>query len=60
MVAEGNYVYLRVKRHNENEHRHKLAAMAAGPYPILEVKSKTVVIKREDETVERISRDCVT
>lgn len=58
-IEEGDYVYLRVKRYDEDEHRHKLAAVAAGPYPVLEVKRKTVMKIREKETVDSVSRDRV-
>lgn len=44
-------MYLRVEHREENEHRHKLAALAAGPYPTVEIIGKAVVIVREDETV---------
>lgn len=59
IIAAGDNVYLRVERRNEDEHRHKLAAVAEGPYPVLDVKGKTVVIQRRDNTVERVSRDRV-
>ena len=58
-IKMDDYVYLRVERRDENEHRHKLAAVAQGPYKVIETKGKTVVIEREDNTVERVSRDRV-
>lgn len=58
-IAKGNYVYLHVEGFDENEHRHKLAAMAAVLYPTLEEKDKSVLIKREDEDVKCEGCDCV-
>ena len=58
-INKNDYVYLRVERRDENEHRHKLAAVAEGPFKVLETKGKTVVIERKDNTVERVSRDRV-
>ena len=36
-----------------------MAALAEGPFKVLETKGKTVVIEREDKTIERVSRDRV-
>lgn len=59
-IEESDYVFSRVKHRDENKHRHKLAALAAGSYLILAVDGKPVVLKRENRTVECVSRDCVT
>ena len=52
-------MYLRVERRDEREHRHKLAAVAEGPYRVIEVKDSNVVIEKEDNNVERVSRSRV-
>ena len=58
-IQEDDYVYLRVERRDEREHRHKLAAVAEGPYRVIETKENTVVIERQDKSVERVSRSRV-
>ena len=50
---------MRVERRDESHTRHKLAAVAEGPFPVKSVKGHTVVIVRPDGTVERVSRDRV-
>ncbi len=52
-------VFLRVERRSEKDVRHKLAAVADGPFKVIEVDTKTVVIEKPDKTVERVSRDRV-
>ena len=44
---------------DEREHRHKLAAVAEGPYRVIEAKDTTVVIEKDDRSVERVSRSRV-
>ena len=56
-IKKGDSVFLRVKRRDESQTRHKLAAVAEGPFPVESVKGNTVVIVRPDGTVERVSRD---
>ena len=58
-IKKNDHVYLRVERRDENEHRHKLAAVAEGPFKVMETHDKTVVIERNDKTIERVSRDRV-
>ena len=60
IIKEDDFVYLRVERRDENETRHKLAAVAEGPYKVLEATRRTVVIERPDHSVEKVSRDRVT
>ena len=59
-IREGDSVFLRVERRNEADTRHKLAAVADGPFQVQGVSNNTVVIARPDNTVERVSRDQVT
>ena len=59
-IKSNDYIYLRVERRDENETRHKLAAVADGPYRVVEATPLTVVIERPYQTVERVSRDRVT
>ena len=58
-IKKGDSIFLRVERRDENQTRHKLAAVAEGPFPVESVKGHTVVIVRPDETVERVSHDRV-
>ena len=58
-TKKGDSVFQRVERHDENQTRHKLAAVAEGLFPVDGVKGHTVVIVRPDATVERASRDRV-
>ena len=48
-----------MERRDENQTRHKLVAVAEGPFPVESVKGHTVVIVRPDGTVERVIRDRV-
>lgn len=59
-ILPGNNVYLRVEKRDENQTRHKLAAVAEGPYPVQSIHDNTVVIQRPDNSVERVSKDRVT
>ena len=59
-VKKDNHVYLRVERRDETQTRHKLAAVAEGPFTVISAKGNTVLIERNDKTVERVSRDRVT
>lgn len=43
-----DYVYLRVERKDPNEHRHKLPPIAKGPWKVIKVDDKTVVIEKTD------------
>lgn len=52
-------MYLGFERGDGNEHRHKLAAAAAGFYPVLVVEGKHLLLEREDTTVYCFSRDHV-
>ena len=45
-INKNDYVYPRLERREENEHLHKLAALAEGPFKILETKGNTVIIER--------------
>lgn len=56
----GDYVYLRVEKRDEAKTRHKLAAIAVGPYPVLRVLGNTVVIERLDRSVGCVKGDQVT
>ena len=60
-IRKDDYVFLRVERRNDKEHRHKLAAIADGPYRVKDVntEAKTVVIEYPDRTVENVSRSRV-
>ena len=57
----GDDVYLRVERKHDTETRHKLAAIAEGPFPVKKVykENKTVLLERPDKTVENVSRSLV-
>ncbi len=59
-IKPEDFIYLRVERRDENETRHKLAAVAEGPFKVISSTRHTVVIERPDQTVERVSRDRVT
>lgn len=59
-IAVEDNVYLPVGRHNDIEHRHKLATVVAQPYHVKKLKNKTIVIKQDDNTVERVSCYCAT
>ena len=59
-IKPWDYVFLRVERKDETESRHKLAAVAEGPYKVESVKGNTVVIVYPDAKVERVSKDRVT
>lgn len=59
-IEKGDYVYFGVERPDGNRHRHKLAAVAAEPYLVLDVERKTVALEREDKAVDRVSRNRVT
>ena len=56
-IKKNDYVYLRVDRRDEKEHWHKLAAVAEGPFKVLDTHDKTVVIEKDDKTIERVSHD---
>ena len=60
-IKPGDQIFLRIERKDEKETRHKLAPIAEGPFPVIRVdtSSKTVVIKRPDESVENVSRSRV-
>ncbi len=58
-IKKNDYVYVRVERRDEKEHRHKLAAVAEGPYRVIETKDTTVTIEKDDKSVERLSRSRV-
>ena len=60
-VRPGDNVYLRVERKDDTETRHKLAPIAAGPFPVKKVDKdkKTVLLERPDKTVENVSRSRV-
>ncbi len=59
-IQKDDTVFLRVERRDESLSRHKLAAVAEGPFVVDSVKGNTVVILRSDGSVERVSRDRVT
>lgn len=56
----GDAIFLRVEKRDESDTRHKLAAVADGPFPVVSVKGNTLVIKYLYQKVERVSRDRVT
>ena len=58
-ITVDDYVYLRVERKDPTEHRHKLAAIAEGPYRVTKADDATVVIERPDRSVEKVSRSRV-
>ncbi len=58
-IRKEDSVFLRVERRSEKDVRHKLAAVAEGPFRVVEVKDSTVVIEKPDRSVERVSRDRV-
>lgn len=58
-IKEADFVYLRVESRGETYARHKLVAMAGWKLPFVSVHSRTVVIKRVKESVERVSNDAV-
>ena len=58
-IVPDDWVFLRVERRDEREHRHKLAAVADGPYKVNSTHGGTVVIQRPDNSVERVSRSRV-
>ena len=58
-IQVDDHVFLRVERKNLHDHRHKLAAVAEGPFRVKEAKDDTVVIEKPDRTVERVSRSRV-
>ena len=58
-IEPDNWFYLRVERRDEREHRHKLAAVAEGPYKVLDIRGSTVVIERQDKSIEIVSRSRV-
>ena len=59
VIKTDDYVFLRVERRDETMTRHKLAPLAEGPFKVVDVTGKTVVIERPDFSVERVSRDRV-
>ena len=44
IIKKGDSVFLRKERRDESQTRHKLAAVAVGPFPVESVKGNTVVI----------------
>ena len=60
-INPGDQVYLSVERREEKESRHKLAAIAEGPFKVKDVNkpAKTVVIEYPDRSVENVSRSRV-
>ncbi len=60
VIKPGDFVFLRTERRDDNETRHKLAAIAEGPYRVESVRGNTVVIVYPDDKVERVSMDRVT
>ena len=54
------HVFIRKEYFNpKKDKKHKLAAIATGPYAVIEVNPDTGVIKDENRQHERISRDRV-
>ncbi len=60
IIKPGDIVFLRDERKDETDTRHKLAAVAEGPFRVDSVKGNTVVIEYHNAKVERLSRDRVT
>ena len=60
VIKPGDFMFLRAERRDENETRHKLAALAEGPYRVESVQGNTVVIVYHDNKVQRVSKDRVT
>ena len=59
-IQPGSYVFIRKEYFNpKKDGKHKLAAIATGPYEVIEVNQDAVVIKDKDRQHERISRDRV-
>ncbi|CAN8069270.1 unnamed protein product [Agarophyton chilense] len=58
-VRVGSHVFVRVERPDKQEEsRHKLLPIAAGPFKVVDLDENTVVIKT-GEYVERVSHDRV-
>lgn len=59
--SAGGYIFLRVEKQSEKKRsrRHKLAPIANGPYPAVNVKDHTFVFERRDKTLEEVSLDRV-
>lgn len=58
-IKKGDYFYLISKRLYETETGPKLASVAEGPLPVVNIRDNMVVVKRVDDYVERVSRDLV-
>lgn len=54
-ITTGDYVFLRLERRDEAESRHKIAAVAKGPYKVESVSGHTVVIEYPGAMVERVN-----
>lgn len=48
-----------MQKRDESETRQKIAAVAEGPLPVVSIRGNMVVIRRVDESVERVSCDRV-
>lgn len=55
-INQGDEVFLRVERNNQDDHRNKLAPVAEVPFKVTKTDEKTIVIEKPDRSVERVSR----
>lgn len=56
-IVIGDNGHLRVVHHDGNEHYNKLTAMPGGPFPVIAVEEKMVVMRGDSSTVEEVSWD---
>lgn len=50
-----DYVYVILERRGEKETRYQLAAVARGPYRVVETNSRTVTIRKKNINFQRLS-----
>lgn len=58
-IKSEDYVYVRAEIGLEKEHRRKLAAVAEGPYRVIETKDNAVAIEKEKKSADSIFRSCI-
>ena len=52
-------MFLRIEKRDDNQTRHKLAALAEGPFKVVNAVSRVITIERADGSIEKVSRDRV-